>query len=145
MPQEIDQDALDSPNLKVLDISKPPTRAIAHKEFPKMVYLHPKDKTREHRTKVVHTADEQDAAAKEGWREKPHIPVAPADPELAEFEYEDDSAVRGEEEQSAVDLNAMTKPQLVAFAAEHEIAIDAAAKKDVILAAINAALESEDE
>ena len=30
-----------------------------HQSYPKMVYLHPKDKTKVHRTKIVHTEDER--------------------------------------------------------------------------------------
>jgi len=53
MPQAIDQEALDSPNLKILDINKPPSKSIPYEEFPRMVFLHPKDKTKEHRTLTV--------------------------------------------------------------------------------------------
>jgi len=43
MPFEIDTEALNK--LKVADISKPPVRQIPHMDFPRHVYLWPKDKT----------------------------------------------------------------------------------------------------
>lgn len=95
MPFALDQEALDSPNMKVLDINKPPTKSIAHQEFPKMVYLHPKDKTQEHRTRVVEDKDELEAAQKVGWKASPHIPEAAPDAALEGFEYEPESAKRG--------------------------------------------------
>lgn len=88
MPFAIDQDALDSPSLKVLDIQRPPVKMIPHAEFPKMIYLHPKDKTQQHRTRVVDGYPELEAAQKQGWRTAPHIPEAAPDIELEGFEYE---------------------------------------------------------
>lgn len=90
MPLAVDQEALNDPSLKVLDILNPPTKQIPYAAFPKAVYLHPKDKTKDHRTKTVESAEELDAATKEGWRLKPHVPIAAADPELAQFEFEAD-------------------------------------------------------
>lgn len=45
-------------------------------EYPKMVYLHPVDKTRTHKTKIVNNADEEAAAIAYGYRNDPHVPVA---------------------------------------------------------------------
>lgn len=87
MPFEIDQEALESPNMKILDINHPPTKAIAHQSFPKMVYLHPKDKSKAHRHKIVNTAEEFEAAEKQGWKTKPHIPEATPE-DLSDFEAE---------------------------------------------------------
>jgi hypothetical protein len=88
MPFEIDQEALDSPNMKILDINRPPVKSIAHQSFPKIVYLHPKDKTKQHRHKTVHNAVEFDEAEKQGWKTKPHIPEAVAEDLSVEFEAE---------------------------------------------------------
>lgn len=88
MPFAIDQEALDSPNLKILDINKPPTKNIAHQPFPAMVYLHPKDKTKEHRIKVVEGSEELEAAEKQGYKTKPHIPEAVLEDLSIEFEAE---------------------------------------------------------
>ena len=51
----------------------------AHAEFPKMVYLHPVDKTKEHKFIVVNSPAELDEAAKGGYKIEPHVPVIPAD------------------------------------------------------------------
>lgn len=88
MPFQIDQEALDSPNLKILDINKPPTKNIAYEPFPKMVYLHPKDKTKEHRTKVVHSPAELESAEKQGYKTNPHIPEEVIEDLSDEFEAE---------------------------------------------------------
>lgn len=73
MPFEIDEDAMKEK--KTVDIDKIPVKQIPFMEFPKVLYLHPKDKSLEHRSKVVKDAEEQKAALAQGWREKPHIPV----------------------------------------------------------------------
>ena len=88
MPYELDQEALDSPNLKILDINKPPVKAMPHQAFPAMVYLHPKDKTKEHRTKIVNTPEEKEAAIEQGWRVQPHIPVAAVEDLSKDFQAE---------------------------------------------------------
>ncbi len=97
MPRKIDQEALESPNMKILDINNPPTMQMPYEPYPKMVYLHPKDKTKEHRYKVVQNAPELEAAQKQGWKNVPHIPEeAPED--LSAFdveEYEEAEAKRG--------------------------------------------------
>ena len=88
MPTAVNEEVLKDPQTKVLDINKPPLAVIPHQEFPKMVYLHPKDKTKEARYKVVENKQEQDEAAKQGYQTKPHVPQPPPDKELEEFEYE---------------------------------------------------------
>lgn len=88
MPYQIDQEALDSPNMKILDINHPPTKIIPHMPYPKMVYLHPKDKTKEHRFKIVETPDELDAAEKQGWKTQPHIPTEVIEDLSVDFEAE---------------------------------------------------------
>lgn len=95
MPQAVDQEALDDPTRKILDINNPPLKHIAHQEYPRMVYLHPVDKTREHRTKIVHSADEFEAVKKQGWRSNPHIPIAPPDAEIEAGEFEIEESKRG--------------------------------------------------
>jgi hypothetical protein len=135
MPKAIDQEALESPSMKVLDINNPPTKNIAHEQYPKMVYLHPKDKTQEHKFKVVHSTDEHEAAEKQGWKVKPHVPVAVVE------DYSDDFEVEGNDEADPID--SMTKAELVAEAKNRGVEIDPAAKKEVILAAIKAASEDD--
>lgn len=47
----------------------------AKQEFPKAMYLHPKDKSVEDRVfVVVHNEDEKKAAAAKGYNEQPHVP-----------------------------------------------------------------------
>jgi len=88
MPYEVDSDILDSPNTKVLDINKPPMRVIPHLEFPRMVYLHPKDKQKEHRSLIVPDKKELEAAMKKGYKLQPHIPVPPPENEIISGEFE---------------------------------------------------------
>ncbi len=128
MPFAIDEERLASPDMQQLDINNPPRKQIAHQEFPRMVYLHPKDKTKEHRTKVVNDAAEQKEAESKGWKSEPHIPVEPAEDLSVDFEAE-----------SGDPLDGMTKAELVEYAKSKGIPIDLADKKEVILAAIKAA------
>lgn len=104
MPRAIDQEALDSPNLRVLDINNPPTKQIQFAEFPKMVYLHPKDKTKEHKWLIVHGKDEQAAALARGYRLNPHIPVADVAAEMRamaeEFEVPEEPETEEETEET---------------------------------------------
>jgi hypothetical protein len=80
MPYELDTEALDSPNMKVLDINKPPTKQAPHREFPKMLFMHPRDKSKEHLVKIAADEDEAVALEAKGWRTNPHVPVpAPED------------------------------------------------------------------
>lgn len=86
MPYAIDEEKLNSPNMKMLDINNPPLKQIPYQPFPKMVYLHPKDKTKEHKFKVVQDQHELDQALKQGWRTQGHVPVAPVIDDSDEFE-----------------------------------------------------------
>jgi len=92
MPNEIDTNELNSK--KVLDIAKPPTRNIPFQEYPKCIYLHPKDKTKEHLPKVVKNKQEEDEHLQKGYKLEAHIPVSenpfPAgfEPDLTEEEQE---------------------------------------------------------
>jgi hypothetical protein len=88
MPYEIDTDKLNDPSLQVLDIGKPPVRQMAHQPFPKMLYLHPKDKTKEHRTLIVHSDSELEAAQSKGWKTQPHVPVEALEDLSKHFEAE---------------------------------------------------------
>lgn len=88
MPFAIDQEALESPNLKIMDINKPPMKSIPHEKFPKAIYLHPKDKTKEHKAKIVQNEKELDAAMKQGYKLKPHVPQISVEPEIESGEYE---------------------------------------------------------
>lgn len=134
MPRAIDTEALESPNMKVLDINNPPTKNIPHQAYPKMVYLHPKDKTKEHKYKVVHTSEEHETAEKQGYKTKPHIPAEPVEDLSQDFE------AAGPD----IDpLDSMTKVQLIAAAAERGVEVDPTAKKDIILAAIREASGAE--
>lgn len=71
--------------------SEPP----AKQEFPKMLYLHPVDKTQEHRTFVVNSAYEQENAMAEGFKLEPHVPVAPANEQFEEIAYEGTPEAQG--------------------------------------------------
>jgi hypothetical protein len=101
MPKEVDVEAMKE--LKMLDLSKPPMRDIPHMEFPKCIYLHPKDKYRvirrkddrgnvveeykeptTHKSKVVADKAELDKALKSGWKREPYLPVAVPDEEYPE-------------------------------------------------------------
>jgi hypothetical protein len=94
MPFAIDTEKLESPNMKILDMGNPPLKSIAHQEYPKMVYLHPKDKAKEHRTKIVANAEELEEAESKGWRMQPHIPSRPAEDLSVDFEAEAPEEVR---------------------------------------------------
>jgi len=88
MPRTIDQEAIESPTMQILDINNPPTKAIGYEPFPKMLYLHPKDKTKEHRTMTVNNSAELDAAEKIGWKTKPHNPETVVEDLSEHFEAE---------------------------------------------------------
>jgi hypothetical protein len=94
MPYEIDSEKLNSPDLKILDINHPPTRMMPHREYPRMVYLHPRDKTKEHRTKTVADSPELEAALAQGYKKEPHIPVAAVEDLSKDFEAEAPEHVR---------------------------------------------------
>jgi hypothetical protein len=92
MPFAIDEEKLNNPSLKVMDINAPPMKSIPMEKFPKMVYLHPKDKTKEHLTKIVANAADLEKAEKQGWKVKPHVPVEPNIVESLGSDYEIKSA-----------------------------------------------------
>jgi len=46
-----------------------------YQEYPKMLYLHPEDKTKEQTQIVVANEDEEKAAAAKSYQVKPHLPV----------------------------------------------------------------------
>lgn len=93
MPQEIDEEKLAAAT--TLDMSKPPVRQIEKREFPKMVFLHPKDKSKEHRTRIVQDDVELQQALKEGWRRSGHVPVI-EQPEIDQTEYDTSTAAVAE-------------------------------------------------
>jgi len=70
----------------------------AHDEFPKALYLHPVDKTHEHKCIVVQTPGEMDKALSEGYKVEPHVPQV-----LTGEEYEQGS---GSEKYGASDWTA---------------------------------------
>lgn len=88
MPRAIDQEALESPNMKILDINNPPTKQIPYEAFPKAVYLHPKDKSKQHRTQTVNTPEELESAQRQGWKTEPHMPVEAVEDLSEHFEAE---------------------------------------------------------
>lgn len=91
MPHVIDEEKLNDPSTTTLDIAHPPLKQVPHAEYPKMVYLHPKDKAKEHKHRIVESREEEEAAAKKGYRTKPHIPVVPDEDELDAGEFETSS------------------------------------------------------
>jgi len=72
MPFAIDTEALNSK--KVLDIANPPTKNIPHAEFPRVIYLHPKDKSKEHLSRVVANEQELEMYLAQGWKKEAHVP-----------------------------------------------------------------------
>lgn len=84
----VDTEKLNSPDMVTMDIGKPPIKQIPYQAYPKMLYLHPKDKSREHLTKVVSSEEEKTAAMAQGWRVEPHIPVPNVASLHADFEAE---------------------------------------------------------
>jgi hypothetical protein len=85
----IDQKVLEGEHApKVMDINKPPLINIPHEKFPKAIYLHPKDKQKEHLAKIVKNEDELKTALRQGWKTAPHVPIDPPAPELESGEYE---------------------------------------------------------
>jgi hypothetical protein len=86
MPRAIDDEAFGE--LKTLDINNPPTKNIPYAAYPKVVYLHPKDKTKQHMSKVVESPEEFEAAQSQGWKTTPHAPVAVVEDLSEKFEVE---------------------------------------------------------
>lgn len=77
MAKTVDEEAI--AKATSMDLSKPPVKEIGYLEYPRMVYKHPKDKTQEHRTHIVNSKAEFEAAMDQGYLKSPHIPEAPAD------------------------------------------------------------------
>lgn len=125
MPYEIDTDKLDDPSLQILDIGRPPVRQMPMQHFPKMVYLHPKDKTKVHLAQIVQNDDELDAATKQGWKLKPHVPVEAAVDLSKDFEAE-----------APDPLDRMSKEELLDEAKRRGISVDGRSSTATILAAL---------
>lgn len=85
MPAIDDEKMNDLKAGKSLDIAKPPVKQIPFAEYPKAIYLHPKDKSKDHRSIVVNNKEEEDAARGKGYRLQPHVPVHP-EPHVADIE-----------------------------------------------------------
>jgi hypothetical protein len=134
MPKAIDQAKLN--DLKILDISNPPTMEIPRLEFPKMVYLHPKDKTQEHKYKVVDNDEELTAALKLGYQKKPHVAVAPVEV-VDEGEYEV-PAEAPKEAPKPVDPAKLNKAELLAHAEGLGVEVKPEMTKAEVLAALEA-------
>lgn len=129
MAKALDEDKLNSPDLKILDINNPPTKDIPYQAYPKMLYLYPKDKTKEHRVKVVQDESEHDAAEKQGWKTKPHIPAEPVEDLSDEFE------AAGAED--AEPLDSMSREDALAEVKRLGITtVDGRSKTEAIIAAL---------
>lgn len=76
MPTEIDQEAMHKKTManQPFDINHPPLKPIPHQEFPKMLYLWPKDKKLQPtaKTKIAQTADDEKTLLAKGYRAQPH-------------------------------------------------------------------------
>jgi hypothetical protein len=57
-------------------------------EYPKMLYLHPVDKTKEHKFITVNSCDDESDALKAGYKLEPHVPVPAPEDQFDEVEYE---------------------------------------------------------
>lgn len=135
MPFEIDTDKIDDPSLQILDIGRPPVRQMAHQHYPKMLYLHPKDKSKMHRTIIIHTPEEQDAHESKGWKTKPHIPVEQVEDLSENFEAEPLPPAINDRDP----LDSMTKDELLAEAARRGItSVDGRNSQGSIIAALKA-------
>jgi hypothetical protein len=89
MPREIDQEKIEGSELPTLDINNPPTKNMPYQAYPKVVYLHPKDKTKVHLHKIVKDEHEHEVASKQGYKDKPHVPVAAVEDHSKNFEVGD--------------------------------------------------------
>ncbi len=84
----IDEEKINNADMRIMDIGRPPIKQVAYQAYPKMLYLHPKDKTKEHLTKIVQNEAEKLAAVSQGWRTEPHIQQAAAVNFSGDFEAE---------------------------------------------------------
>lgn len=57
-------------------------------EYPKMLYLHPVDKTKEHKFITVNSCDDENDALKAGYKLEPHVPVPAPKDQFDGVEYE---------------------------------------------------------
>ena len=103
MPFTVDVEAMTDrpgkPAIVSMDPAKPPVKQIPHMEYPRVVYLHPKEPYKiiihrntqheiveeeripsEHLTRVVNDAKELAQALKDGWVKEPYISQPPPDP-----------------------------------------------------------------
>jgi hypothetical protein len=127
MPYEIDTDKINDPSLQILDIGKPPLRQMAIQHYPKMVYLHPRDKAKSHMTQIVQNEAQLDAATKQGWKLKPHVPIEATVDLSQHFEAE-----------APDPLDRMSKEELLDEAKRRGISIDGRSSNASILAAVKA-------
>jgi hypothetical protein len=74
MPSAIDTEFLNKEGPKTMSLHAPPVKSIPHQEYPKMLYLWPKDKKLHPTamTAVANNAEEEKALAAKGYRTKPH-------------------------------------------------------------------------
>lgn len=76
MPTAIDEQVLESKSKgnQSFDINKPPLKNIPHQDFPKMLYLWPKDKKQPptSKTAIAKDAKEEKALLAKGYRAQPH-------------------------------------------------------------------------
>jgi len=83
MPQAIDEEKMTAKFQanQTFDMHAPPLKNIPHMEFPKMLYLWPKDKTLPPTSKTAIAANEKEEKAllKKGYRTQPHVQEFPGD------------------------------------------------------------------
>lgn len=76
MPNIIDEEALQKKGQgnQPFDMHKPPLKQVAHADYPKMLYLWPKDKSLHPTTKtaIANNADGEKALLAKGYRLQPH-------------------------------------------------------------------------
>jgi len=111
MPFEVDTEALDK--AKVLDISKPPLRQIPHLEYPKVIYLWPKEpfklvrvkndrgevveeykEATTHKAMKVENKEEMEKQLSKGWRKEPYLPKEVPDDDYPVYEELEPSHTR---------------------------------------------------
>lgn len=154
----IDEDAL--ANATSLDANKPPMlsqqRATelgkGFQKFPTIVYRHPKNHYKvvkhkdmhgnfneetvanEHLTKTVNSEDELKDAFKSGWRKDPFVA-----PPLKVEDSEEYESAPAPQEAKEVDLDGMSKAQLIEYASDIGITLNPTLTKADLIAQIQAA------
>jgi|SRR6185312_7787076 len=77
MPYAIDEEKMAAKTVgnQSYSLTNPPLKFIPHQEFPKMLYLWPKDKSLPPTSKTitVNDAKEEKAMLAKGYRDKPHV------------------------------------------------------------------------